>query len=137
MKMITGAAAFVALGAVGAAHAETSEAEILRMFIPAEISLVKDGDEYAFQSDLAVPFYISDDDEPGISHCTGTCTETWWPVRAKKSDARAEGAWSLIERDDGRPQWAYKGQPIYYYLHDEPGKSEGDGIDGKWHVLKP
>tara|TARA_R110000868_G_scaffold97456_1_gene267924 strand:+ start:595 stop:1008 length:414 start_codon:yes stop_codon:yes gene_type:complete len=137
MKTIAGAAALLALGAVGTAYAGPSEDEILRMFIPAEISLVKDGDEYSFQSDLAVPFYTFDDDEPGVSNCTGTCTETWWPVRAKKSDARAQGAWTLIEREEGRPQWAYKGQPIYYYLHDQAGTKAGDGIDGKWHVLKP
>ena len=45
--------------------------------------------------------------------------------------------WTLIERDDGRPQWAYKGQPIYYYVDDEVGKKLGDGIDGEWHVLEP
>ncbi len=137
MKTIAGAAAVLALGTASAAYAAASEEEILRMFIPAEISLIKDGDEYLFQSEAAVPFYTFDDDEPGVSNCTGTCAETWWPVRAKKSDARAQGPWSLIERDDGRSQWAYKGQPIYYYLHDQPGTSAGDGIDGKWHVLKP
>lgn len=136
MKMKAGAAVLFAFAAVGPVQAETSEEEILRMYIPADISLVREDGKYAFQSDLAVPFYTYDRDEPGISNCTGKCAETWWPVRSKRETTPSE-PWSLIERDDGRPQWAYKGQPMYYYVNDEVGKKLGDGIDGEWHVLEP
>ncbi len=136
MKMKAGTAVFFALAAVGAVRAETSEDEILRMFIPAEISLVKEDGKFAFQSDLAAPFYIYDRDEPGKSNCVDKCAETWWPVRAKR-ELTPSDPWTLIERGDGRPQWAYKGQPIYLYLHDQSGTRAGDGIDGEWHVLTP
>ena len=137
MKIMFYLGAFFALLLIENVNAAPSEDEILRMFIPSDISLVKDGGKYSFQSDQAVPFYTFDDDDPGVSNCLDVCAETWWPVRAKRVDARAEGPWTLIERDDGRPQWAYKGQPIYYYLHDKAGTKAGDSIDGKWHVLKP
>ena len=133
---IKAAAVFFALAAMGPVRAETSRDEILRMFIPAEISLVQEDGGFAFQSDLAAPFYTYDRDEVGKSNCTGECAETWWPVRAK-SESRPSGPWTLITREDGRAQWAYKGQPIYLYLHDQSGTKAGDDIDGEWHVLTP
>lgn len=136
MRKLAGAAVLCTFAFTAPAYAEATEEEILRMFIPAEISLVRDNGKYAFQSSIAVPFYTYDRDEVNKSNCTGKCIETWWPVRVRGETTPRE-PWTLIERDDGRPQWAYKGQPIYYYVDDEVGKKLGDGIDGEWHVLEP
>ncbi len=136
MRKLVYAVAALALWTSAPTIAQSSEEEILRMFIPREVSLVKDGDEYGFQSELGVPYYVFDEDEANKSNCTAECAETWWPVRPR-GNADPMTPWTLVEREDGRPQWAYKGQPIYMYVDDQPGKALGDGIDGKWHVLKP
>jgi predicted lipoprotein with Yx(FWY)xxD motif len=47
------------------------------------------------------------------------------------------GDWTVVVRDDGRSQWAYKGRPAYTRRHDTPEKPAGDGIDGAWHFLEP
>jgi predicted lipoprotein with Yx(FWY)xxD motif len=136
MRLKVGAVLLCALAFAGPAYAETSEEDIMRMFIPAEISLIRDNGKYTFQSALAVPFYTFDRDEPNKSNCTGKCAETWWPVRTK-GQSTPMVPWTLVARDDGRAQLAYKGQPIYYYVDDKVGEKFGDGIDGEWHVLEP
>ena len=136
MRIKIGAALLCAFSFASPSYAETSEEEILRMFIPADISLIRDNGKYAFQSAAAAPFYTYDRDEPNKSNCVEKCIETWWPVRVRAETTPKE-PWTLIERDDGRAQWAYKGQPIYYYVDDQVGKKLGDGIDGEWHVLEP
>ena len=53
------------------------------------------------------------------------------------SDAKASGDWSVITRDDGSKQWAYKGKPLYSWAKDQkPGDMTGDGFNGIWHVVK-
>jgi predicted lipoprotein with Yx(FWY)xxD motif len=49
------------------------------------------------------------------------CTEAWPPVLAAEG-AEAIGDWTIIERDDGRRQWAYDEQPLYTsHLDERPG----------------
>ena len=83
--------------------------------------------------------YVFDKDNatPGKSACNGQCA-TNWPPLAAKADARADGAWTVITRDDGSKQWAYKGRPVYYWVKDKAaGERTGDGVGGVWHVAKP
>jgi predicted lipoprotein with Yx(FWY)xxD motif len=50
----------------------------------------------------------------------------------------ANGDYSLITRDDGAVQWAYKGKPLYLWVKDKsPGEMSGDGVNKVWHVVKP
>jgi predicted lipoprotein with Yx(FWY)xxD motif len=59
--------------------------------------------------------YVTErDKEPGKSTCFGPCAAEWPPLRAEV-DTKPFGDWSLVPRDDGRPQWAYKGRPLYRY----------------------
>jgi predicted lipoprotein with Yx(FWY)xxD motif len=83
-----------------------------------------------------MPLYVYDRDEPGKSRCYSGCRSAWPPVRAK-SDAEPVGDWTIIERDDGIRQWAYKGRPVYVRYHDKVGAPVGDGQDGTWHLLEP
>lgn len=78
------------------------------------------------------------DTMPGKSSCNGPCAQNWPPLMAA-ADAKASGDWSVITRDDGRMQWAYKGRPLYGWVKDEkPGDTTGDGfLNGAWHVAKP
>ena len=72
----------------------------------------------------------------GKSACNGPCAQLWPPVAAQASDA-ATGDWSIVTRDDGSKQWAYKGAPIYTFSKDaKPGDTTGDKFKDVWHVIK-
>jgi len=82
--------------------------------------------------------YTFDKDTPnsGKSVCNDKCA-TNWPPLAAQADAKADGPWTVITRDDGAKQWAYKGQPVYYWAKDKAaGDKTGDGVGGVWHVAK-
>ncbi len=72
----------------------------------------------------------------GRSACNGACAANWPPLYA--DDGAARGDWTLVRRDDGRTQWAYKGKPLYYWVKDQkPGDRSGDGFNGVWRVARP
>jgi predicted lipoprotein with Yx(FWY)xxD motif len=73
----------------------------------------------------------------GKSVCNGPCA-TNWPPFAAPADAKATGEWSIVTRDDGAKQWAYKGKPLYAWSKDQkPGDKTGDGfLNNAWHVAK-
>ena len=81
--------------------------------------------------------YTFDKDAGGKSACNGPCAVNWPPLMATGSDM-ASGNYTLITRDDGAKQWAYKGQPVYYWIKDtKPGDKTGDGVNSVWHIAKP
>ena len=81
--------------------------------------------------------YTFDKDTGGKSACTGSCTTNWPPMMAGPSD-KASGDYSIISRDDGSKQWAYKGKPLYLWSKDQkPGDTTGDGRNNIWHLAKP
>jgi len=72
----------------------------------------------------------------GKSVCNGPCAQNWPPLMAA-ADARADGDWSVVTRDDGAKQWAYKGKPLYLWAKDQkPGDKTGDGFNNVWRVAK-
>ncbi len=77
-------------------------------------------------------------DMPGFSNCNGPCAVSWPPLMASP-DAKPNGNWSVITRDDGKKQWAYKGKALYLWAKDaHPGDTTGEGNSKeKWHVAKP
>ncbi len=82
--------------------------------------------------------YTFDKDSAGKSACNGPCA-TNWPPLAAAAGASATGDWSVVTRDDGGAQWAYKGKPLYTWKKDtKPGDITGDGfLNGAWHVAQP
>jgi predicted lipoprotein with Yx(FWY)xxD motif len=82
--------------------------------------------------------YTFDKDGPGKSACNGPCA-TNWPPLAAPAGASTTGNWSVVTRDDGASQWAYKGKPLYTWAKDtKPGDITGDGfLNGAWHVAQP
>lgn len=76
-------------------------------------------------------------DAAGQSNCTGACAENWPPFVAG-DDAQPEGHWTLVTREDGQKQWAYKGMPVYTWMDDQnPGDTTGHGKNDAWHAAKP
>jgi len=81
--------------------------------------------------------YTFDKDGGGKSACNGPCA-TNWPPLAAAADAKPGGDWSIITREDGGKQWAYKGKPLYTWSKDQKaGDMTGDGFNSVWHVAKP
>jgi predicted lipoprotein with Yx(FWY)xxD motif len=81
---------------------------------------------YTFDRDVAAS---------GKSVCNDKCSTAWPPLMAGASD-RAGGDYSIITRDDGKKQWAYKGKPLYQWPEDqEPGDKFGDNYNKVWHIV--
>jgi predicted lipoprotein with Yx(FWY)xxD motif len=77
------------------------------------------------------------DTAPGKSSCNGNCATNWPPLMAA-GDAKPTGSWTVITRDDGGKQWAYKGKPLYFWKDDKKsGDAEGDGRNNVWHIAAP
>ena len=82
---------------------------------------------YTFDKDAA---------NSGKSACNGPCAQNWPPLAAQASDAPS-GDWTIVTRDDGAKQWAYKGWPLYTFAKDaKPGDTAGDNFKNVWHVVK-
>ncbi|HVZ46983.1 MAG TPA: hypothetical protein VHA82_24460 [Ramlibacter sp.] len=82
---------------------------------------------YTFDRDMA---------GSGKSACTGDCAVKWPPLLAGAND-RAVGDWSIVARDDGRRQWAWRGKPLYTWPEDqEPGDKYGDNYNKVWHAVR-
>ena len=82
--------------------------------------------------------YTFDKDEAGSgkSVCNGPCATNWPPLFAQAGDM-ADGDWSVVSRDDGKQQWAFKGKPLYYWAKDQkPGDATGDGFNKVWRVAR-
>jgi predicted lipoprotein with Yx(FWY)xxD motif len=72
----------------------------------------------------------------GKSTCNAQCATNWPPLTAA-ADATPMGDWTIITRDDGTKQWAYKGKPLYTFKNDmKAGDVVGNGR-GKWSAAKP
>jgi predicted lipoprotein with Yx(FWY)xxD motif len=85
--------------------------------------------------------YYFDDDTASTSACTGGCAQDWPPLTTTGSSVRAPmgvtGTLSVLQDGNGN-QVTYNGHPLYNYSGDTgPGQSNGNGIEGKWHVARP
>ena len=82
---------------------------------------------YTFDKDVA---------DSGKSTCNGPCATLWPPAMADAA-AKPEGSLSIVTRDDGAKQWAYKGKPVYLYTPDKKaGDMTGDNFKDVWHIVK-
>lgn len=83
--------------------------------------------------------YTFDGDQAGSgrSTCNGDCANNWPPLLVD-ANATSYGNYSIIKRDDGKKQFAYKGKPLYFYLLDKkPGERNGDNaLNGAWHIIR-
>ncbi len=91
-----------------------------------------------FVNAKGMTLYTFDKDTPGKSVCNGQCA-TNWPPMLVGDGGKAIGDWTIVVRDDGLKQWAYKGKPVYGWVKDaKPGDTTGDGfLNGAWHIAKP
>lgn len=108
----------------------------MMMSAPAAPAMASDG---ALVGPNKMTLYVFDKDAAGSgrSVCNGPCAHNWPPLMAG-ADATAQGDYSVITRDDGAKQWAYKGRPLYYWAKDtKAGDRTGDNVLNVWHVARP
>lgn len=82
--------------------------------------------------------YNFDNDQAGSgkSACNGPCAALWPPMTASATD-KPSGDYSVVTRDDGARQFAYKGKPLYFYKADQKaGERSGDNFKNVWHIVK-
>jgi len=88
-------------------------------------------------NDMTLYTFDRDAAGAGKSVCNGQCAANWPPLMAA-ADASASGDWTIVTRDDGSKQWAYKGKPVYYWVKDQkPGDRTGDGFNNAWRLVRP
>lgn len=83
--------------------------------------------------------YVFDGDQTGSgrSTCYGDCANNWPPLLVDVN-ATSYGEYSIITRNDGKKQFAFKGKPLYYFSMDKkPDDRNGDpSPNGMWHVVR-
>lgn len=107
----------------------------------AQMAPVKIGNSAAgkvLTNEQGMTLYTFDKDSNGKSACNGTCAANWPPLTASAS-AQPGADYTVVSRDDGTKQWAYKGKPLYTWKNDkQPGDTTGNGVaNGAWHIAQP
>ena len=78
---------------------------------------------YVFDSDLGT----------SGSTCNDECATTWPPVVVDDAEVDNIPGLSLITRDDGSAQAAFKGRPLYFYANDTAaGEANGQAVNFAW-----
>ena len=81
--------------------------------------------------------FITDKDD-GKSTCNGACARKWPPFAPAKDAPAPAAPLSLVTREDGSKQYAWKGKPLYYYSEDtKPGETTGQNAGKAWFVVQP
>lgn len=127
---LTAAALLAACGTTGKPTESASGARPSTLTQAADGTLIgPDGRTlYTFSEDKA---------SSGQSACNSTCAVNWPPLTVAPS-AVPLGDYSIITREGGVRQWAFKGKPLYYYAADKKaGDKLGSGLGGMWTVAKP
>jgi len=102
----------------------------------AEAPAKKSGDVLVNSTGMTLYVFDKDQGSPGKSVCNGGCAANWPPHMAP-ADAKSSGDYTVVTRDDGTKQWAYKGRPLYLWVKDkQAGDKTGDNVGSVWHVVK-
>lgn len=80
-------------------------------------------------------YLFTPDDGMSSPQCTGSCAQTWPPLKASGTPKAEGGAkQSLLGVEAG--QVTYNGHPLYLYGGDSgPGQTNGEGAGGIWYVI--
>ena len=113
------ALAVVGLAAGWAVDAAAQPGQAAAPVTPSEITIGSTPVGPVFADAEGYTLYVTRrDEDPNVSTCFEECASVWPPVRAS-AGAEPFGEWSLIQRKDGAPQWAYRGRPLYRYRWEE------------------
>jgi predicted lipoprotein with Yx(FWY)xxD motif len=106
-------------------------------FAAPAVTTVKSEKGDVLAGEKGMTLYTFKNDKDGVSNCNGDCAKAWPPFMAMASD-KADGAYTIIKREDGMMQWAKNGMPLYYWIKDKKeGDVTGDGFKGVWDAARP
>ena len=113
-----------------------ASAAVAQAPMPAKVADTAKGKALADAKGMTL--YVFDKDTAGKSACNGACATNWPPLTAA-ADAKAANGFTIVTREDGSKQWAYRAKPLYTWAKDtKPGDITGDGLNGNtWHVAVP
>jgi len=92
---------------------------------------------------MTLYYFTNDTQGDGKSVCNGDCAAAWPPYVLEGDDEvtpgdGVTGEITMITRDDGTTQVAYKGWPLYYFANDAaPGDTNGHELNDVWFVIAP
>jgi len=88
--------------------------------------------------------YLFDAEPTTRPACYGNCAVAWPPVLANGEPVAGRGLRPRLlgttRRRDGRVQVTYQRHPLYYYVHDSPGRILCHDVfeyGGTWFVVAP
>jgi len=100
---------------------------------PGQIDLEQESGGWTYRlNQNELPLYMSTADAAGKSACNGACAKKWLPVIAEAS-AKPIGDWSIIVREDGQRQWAFKDHAVYTHVNDS--SEHATGASGSFHLM--
>jgi predicted lipoprotein with Yx(FWY)xxD motif len=106
------------------------------MTAPAKVVLTKQGPKLVDLKGMTL-YYYEHDTTGKTSNCNGKCTESWVPLAAT-ADAKANGDFTVIDRNDGSKMWAYRHRPLYTSPADKaPGDANGNATTLQWRIARP
>jgi predicted lipoprotein with Yx(FWY)xxD motif len=86
-----------------------------------------------------VVYTYGGDSKGGTPTCTGTCASLWPAVTGVPQAGPADtlpGTLGTVATADGAKQITYNGYPLYLLKGAGALSTKGNGMDGKWHVIK-
>ena len=86
-----------------------------------------------------VVYTYGGDSKGGSPTCTGTCAGLWSAVTGLPQAGPADtlpGPLGTVAMADGGKQITYNGYPLYTLKGARALSTKGDGMEGKWHVIK-
>lgn len=131
--LVLSLAAMLLLGV--SVRAQTATQGAAEIVTPPDIIITSTPTGPVFADPDGYTLYVTERDrEPGTSACSGPCATEWPPLRATADpNPTPFGDWALVPRDDGSPQWAYKGRPLYRYRW-EARTGWAEAQSGVWRI---
>ena len=86
-----------------------------------------------------VVYTYGGDSKGGSPTCTGSCAAIWPAVTGAPLPGPADtlpGQLGTVVMANGAKQVTYDGMPLYTFKGARALSTKGNGVDGKWHVIK-
>jgi predicted lipoprotein with Yx(FWY)xxD motif len=86
-----------------------------------------------------VVYTYSGDTKGGAPTCTGACAAVWPAVTGVPMVSSADtlpGTLGTVTMANGAKQITYNGYPLYLFKGAGAFSTKGQGLDGKWHVIR-
>jgi len=137
-------AAVGALGGAGAGAEGEAEAGASKRKRGTKVTAISSSYGRVVADRRGEALYLFGKDKRGRSRCYGACARAWPPLLTKGRPRAGKGiAQRLLgttRRRGGKRQVTYRGRPLYYYVHDAPGRILCQNVrefGGLWLLVEP